>query len=80
MGGIRTYNADFFPLGTRVRVDAFSPSEGTDNEWHSHEGAVIGHGKWTMVRMDKGRRHWPGRNVLICNHNLKHANQQSERS
>lgn len=73
MGGRRIYNYHVIPPGTRVRVHAASRGEGTDHEWHGHEGTLIRNGMWVLVKMDKRVRHWPSNEVLICNHNLQPA-------
>lgn len=70
MGGRRIYNDKIFPPGTRVRVHAPSLMEGSDYEWHRHIGVLVSNGPWALVRMEKGVRHWPSNEVLICNHNL----------
>lgn len=73
MGGKREYNYETFAPGTRVKVHAALPMEGTDHDWHGHYGTVMRNGMWTLVRVDKRKRDWPGREVLLCNHNLRLA-------
>lgn len=73
MGGKRSYNYKTFSPGTRVKVHAASPMEGTDHEWHGYTGTLIKNGAWTLVQMDKKPRHWPSNEVLLCNHNLRRA-------
>lgn len=70
MGGKRVYNYETFQPGTRVRVRAASPTEGSDHEWHGYTGTLLHNGHWTLVRMDKKPRHWPSKEVLLCSHNL----------
>lgn len=71
MPGRKVYNYEIFPPGTRVRVHAASPMEGTDHEWHGYTGELIKNGAWTLVRMDDRPRNWPSNDVLLCNHNLR---------
>jgi len=71
MGGKRSYNYELFPRGTRVKVHAPSPMEGSDHEWHGYAGTIIENGEWTRCIMDKRPRNWPSNEVLLCNHNLR---------
>lgn len=71
MGSKISYNYEVFPPGTRVKVHAASPREGTDHEWHGYTGTLIRHADWTLVKMDKRPRYWPSNEVWLCNHNLR---------
>lgn len=71
MGGKVDYNYEEFAPGTRVRICAAHPGEGSDHDWHGHTGTIIHNREWTLVRMDRRKRDWPGQDIYICNHNLR---------
>lgn len=71
VGSIRTYNHEIFPPGTRVKVHAAQPMEGTDHDWHGMTGTVIKNGMWVLVKMDRKHRNWGSQEVHLCNHNLR---------
>lgn len=74
MGGHVEYNYEVFALGTRVKVHAAQPREGSDYDWHGHTGKVIRSGPgFVVVKMDKRRRDWKSDEVFVCNHNLRKA-------
>ncbi len=70
MGGKRVYNQEIHPHGTRIRVHAPQPMDGSDHEWHGYAGVVLANRTWTLCRMDKKPRYWPSREVLLNNFNL----------
>jgi hypothetical protein len=70
MGGKRVYNEEFHPPGTRIRVHAPQPMDGSDHDWHGYKGVVLEHKHWTLCRMDKKPRNWPSHDVLLCDFNL----------
>lgn len=65
----KTY-AEIFPIGCRVKVNAAMRREGTDHEWHGHEGKVVSHGHWIGVKMERTKRGWATDTIFICAHNL----------
>lgn len=65
-----TYS-ELLPPGTRVTVCA-GKGEGTDQEWNGHKGEVvrvIGN-QWAEIKMEKGRRFWPSKLVILGCSNL----------
>lgn len=68
-----TYS-EMFPAGTRIVVKA-GKGEGTDQDWNSHEGTVLSvHGnQWAKIKMDKGKRHWPSKEIMIGCSNLQRS-------
>jgi hypothetical protein len=70
MGSSVKYNYDHLPVGTRIKVHAAQPKEGSDYDWHGYTGTIIEHGHWTLCRMDKKPRHWPSHDVMLCDFHL----------